>query len=169
MRSLRWHHKLLGDGQGFVDRQRAGFEPIRERLPFDGSSTRKSEPFASSRLLAAMFGWLRRARTSAFALEQAHPVPDHARTPPADFDRDITLQLRVARAVYLAFPRPQDGRNLKRRFTGDRSTTGGGPLTRSTKHWMSFVPTICAYRLSPIDTGQRVRQVLTSGSGDTWS
>ena len=65
MRRFDGFTNVLGDGQGFVDRQRAGFEPIRERLPFDGSSTRKREPFASSRLLAAMFGWLSEARTSA--------------------------------------------------------------------------------------------------------
>ena len=56
-----------------------------------------------------MFGWFSEASSLRFALETARGGRDRARTLGQDLDRDVAIELRVARAIHLAHAAGAEG------------------------------------------------------------
>ena len=60
--------------------------------------------------MAAMFGWFSEARVLRFALEPREPIGVGGERLGQDLDRDVAIQLRVARAIDLAHAAGAEGR-----------------------------------------------------------
>jgi hypothetical protein len=101
---------LLGDGQCVVDRHRATRDPMRQVIALDELHHQRS--YVASGSSRAFFEernvgdvWMvQRRECLRFAGEPGEPIGIVGKRVGEDFERDIAIQLRIARAVDLPHP-----------------------------------------------------------------
>jgi hypothetical protein len=107
---------LLGDWQRFVDWNCAARNPLRQILTFDEFHHERAN--ASTFLEAVDVRDVRvveRREDLRFSLEAGEPIGIGGEGVWQDFQRDIAIQLRIARAIDLAHaPRTESGENFVR-------------------------------------------------------
>ena len=103
---------LLRDRQRFVERNRAARDPLREVLALDEfhDERRDASGCSSSPWMCAMFGWLSDGERPALRAEAREPIGVAGQRRGQHLDRDVAIQLRVARAIDLAHPAGADER-----------------------------------------------------------
>jgi hypothetical protein len=102
---------LLRDGQRLGHRQRAACQAVGERLTVDQF---QNEKLRAVRLVQAVDGadvrMIERSEDLRFTAEASDAVGISGETRGQEFQRDVAIQLRVARAVHLAHAACAEGR-----------------------------------------------------------
>ena len=120
---------LPGDGQSLVDRHRPDPEPFGERLPFDELEHESFDAVGFHEPVdRADVRMVERGQKLGFPLEPRQPLGVLGDRLGKDFDREVPVQLGVARSVDLPHPSGAEGReNLvgSEASAGDQSQITG--------------------------------------------